>query len=493
MSGTVAERKRLIRVTAGNLRNSHIYVTGHLDFFPPDAFGSSRRSAGSARNSILIELDGLNKTVQTDIACEAKTGKPRRHFRGRAPFREFFQYHGIRPGDSLELERTGDRQYRLSVHRPRESGEHFRVAEFFAGIGLVRLALERHGFQIVFANDIDSDKQEMYQTNFPVREFRLGDIHALKADDIPDADLATASFPCNDLSIAGAMNGIHAGQSSAFWGLVRLLREMHGRRPPLLLLENVPGFLMSHRGKDFEAALLALNELGYACDAFLLDAANFVPQSRLRLFVVGKQAVDADFPFGLKPSPVRTEPLVSFIHGHPNIQWHIRDLPTPPERGASLESVLEDLDDDDPAWWSEERTEYFMNQLSDRHLAIARQMIRQSFYSYGTAFRRVRKGRSMAELRVDGLAGCLRTPRGGSGRQILFKAGRGRRQVRLLTARECARLQGVPDSYRINVPLNQALFGFGDAVCVPVIEWIAENYLVPCLTESLRVLGSSSM
>lgn len=89
----------------------------------------------------------------------------------------------------------------------------------------------------------------------------------------------------------------------------------------------------------------------------------------------------------------------------------------------------------------------------------------------------------MAELRTDGLAGCLRTPKGGSGRQILFKAGKGLYQVRLLTARECARLQGVPDDYQIAVPLNQALFGFGDAVCVPAIEWITQHYLLPSLRE----------
>jgi len=93
----------------------------------------------------------------------------------------------------------------------------------------------------------------------------------------------------------------------------------------------------------------------------------------------------------------------------------------------------------------------------------------------------------MAELRVDGVAGCLRTPRGGSGRQILFKAGKGEYRVRLLTARECARLQGVNDDYKINVPLNQALFGFGDAVCVPVLEWIAENYLLPCIKQMRKV------
>jgi DNA (cytosine-5)-methyltransferase 1 len=124
--------------------------------------------------------------------------------------------------------------------------------------------------------------------------------------------------------------------------------------------------------------------------------------------------------------------------------------------------------------------------MSDRHGAIADEMMRSDEYSYGTVFRRVRNGHSMGELRVDGIAGCLRTPRGGSGRQILFKAGKGQYFARLLTPRECARLQGVPDTYKIEVPLNQALFGFGDAVCVPVIEWIAENYLNPLINSLLR-------
>ena len=88
----------------------------------------------------------------------------------------------------------------------------------------------------------------------------------------------------------------------------------------------------------------------------------------------------------------------------------------------------------------------------------------------------------MAELRTDGIAGCLRTPRGGSGRQILFCAGQGEFRVRLVTPRECARLMGA-DDFKITVPMNQALFGFGDAVCVPVIEWIANNYLNPVLEE----------
>ncbi len=364
-----------------------------------------------------------------------------------------------------------------------ESGP--QVAEFFAGIGLVRLALERQGFRVAFANDIDADKLEIYRDNFGANDFQLGDIHELSAAALPSCDLFTASFPCNDLSIAGARAGLAGGQSSAFWGFVRILRELEQRRPHLVLLENVPGFLTSHGGRDFEAALKALNELGYSCDTFALDAARFVPQSRLRLFVVAKLGEPGRSTFGLQASASRSEALVAFIHSHPEIRWSVEPLPSPPDRDGDLESILEDLPDDHAAWWNQERTDYFMQQLSERHSAIANDMIAGSEYRYGAAFRRVRKGRSMAELRVDGLAGCLRTPRGGSGRQILFKAGKGEHRVRLLTARECARLQGVPDDYRINTRLNKALFGFGDAVCVPVVEWIARHYLRPWLEASL--------
>ncbi len=360
------------------------------------------------------------------------------------------------------------------------------VAEFFAGIGLVRYALERHNWQVLFANDIDKDKLKMYGDNFGVTHFQLEDIHRLSPAKIPPCALYTASFPCNDLSLAGARSGLNGKQSGAFWGVIRLLRSVR-LKPPIILLENVPGFLTSGGGADFESALLALNELGYVCDAFLQDARRFVPHSRVRLFVVAAQGIPAEPVDGLTPSSIRPESLVHFVLSHPNIRWSIRPLPEPRHTRKTLQTILEDLPDNDPYWWNPERAEYFMNQLSPKHLAIARQMIASPLYSYGTAFRRIRKGRSMAELRVDGIAGCLRTPRGGSGRQILFKAGNGKYWVRLLTARECARLQGVADdNFKIQVPLNQALFGFGDAVCVPVIEWIASNYLTPLAMELMR-------
>jgi DNA (cytosine-5)-methyltransferase 1 len=365
-------------------------------------------------------------------------------------------------------------------------------AEFFAGIGLMRKGLESHGWQIAFANDIDPLKEKMYRANFPDAEehFLLGDIHKIPASKTPTVTLATASFPCNDLSLAGGREGLEGMHSSAFWGFIEILAGMGQRRPPLVLIENVVGFLTSHQGRDFETAMLALNDVGYAVDPFILDASWFVPQSRQRLFVVGRKLANVESKAAAPQfyeSAVRPPALAEFIFSHPNIEWSIRSLPQPPKNHSLLPEILEDLSPDSPEWWSRERADYLLNQMSPRHRQIADKMIAGRSWSYGTVFRRVRNEKSMAELRTDGIAGCLRTPRGGSGRQILFKAGRGEYNARLLTPRECARLMGA-DDFKINVPLNQALFGFGDAVCVPAVSWIAQNYLNPLFDEALNPL-----
>lgn len=365
-------------------------------------------------------------------------------------------------------------------------------AEFFAGIGLMRMGLEREGWLADFANDIDRPKSDMYNGHFEddPPTFVVQDVHKLSAEQIPLVALATASFPCNDLSLAGARGGIKTGSSSSFWGFIKLLKEMQDNRPPLVLLENVPGFLTSHGGADFHEALISLNDLGYSVDTFMMNAASFVPQSRERLFVVGVLGTSPDSHQEFKlveqlESETRPAALVHFIQSHNDIGWRIRALPSPPANKTKLKDILEDLKPDAPEWWSLERAEYLLNQMSSRHRAQADKMIAGSRWSYGTVFRRMRNGRSMAELRIDGIAGCLRTPRGGSGRQIVFKAGRGKYFARLLTPREAARLMGA-EGFKITAPTNQALFGFGDAVCVPVIEWIARHYLNPLVNDLIH-------
>lgn len=160
--------------------------------------------------------------------------------------------------------KTGaSKDYTLSRHAVGATGT-WTFAEFFAGIGLMRMGLEAAGWTIAFANDIDEDKREMYAAHFgdAGEHFVLDDIHNLDASKLPTVTLATASFPCTDLSLAGMRKGLGGRQSSAYWGFVRALQELESRRPPIVLLENVAGFLTSHGGKDFHEALSALNSLG---------------------------------------------------------------------------------------------------------------------------------------------------------------------------------------------------------------------------------------
>lgn len=371
------------------------------------------------------------------------------------------------------------------------------VAEYFAGIGLMRLGLERAGWRVVWANDIDAEKRAMYRGHFcddPEEHFHLGDVHSLQPGDVPPTLLATASFPCNDLSLAGARRGLAGAHSSAFWGFIHALEGLGAQKPRIVLLENVAGFLTSNSGEDFRSVCMALNALGYEVDAFLIDAAHFVPQSRVRMFVVGVQAsgnakVSEESPSFFQ-GPGRPAALADFIAWHPEIRWAIRPLPELPSMTHHVREIVEPLSPNSSLWWSRERAAYLLGQMSPRHRRLADAMIAGEKITYGTVFRRVRNGRSMAELRTDGIAGCLRTPRGGSGRQILFAAGGGNYAVRLLSPRECARLMGAGE-FRIadSVTLNQALFGFGDAVCVPVIEWIAAHYLRPLVREDAPSSG----
>ena len=157
------DRIRILKVQPGNLRQSHLYVRGHYDFFPSECIGPSRKKNRKTGCQIEILLDGLDETVRTDLCTDAETGKPRGMFRGRTWVRRFYEYHGTQAGDDLALERLDCRRYRLSVApaNGNGNGRAFTAAEFFAGIGLVRIAFENQGWQVLFANDIDDDKAKM--------------------------------------------------------------------------------------------------------------------------------------------------------------------------------------------------------------------------------------------------------------------------------------------------------------------------------------------
>jgi len=363
--------------------------------------------------------------------------------------------------------------------------------EFFAGIGLVRLGLEQAGWKCLWSNDIDHKKWAMYRGYFWNHggQYVVEDIHNLNGNDLPAADLATCSFPCVDLSLAGYYRGLAFEgneRSSVFWQWIRILDEMGDRRPPLVQVENVLGMISARGGQDFRDAISALNQLGYTCDAFVVDAIHFTPQSRPRLFIIGALgyplAGDAELIFGLRSRATELIPerLYRAITDNQRLRWMHLKLPPLPPATQELAGIIEDLPDNHPSWWPDEKVQrLYQERLSDRHRAIVDDLIGQDRVGYRTAFNRVRKGKTYTEVRNDEFAGCLRTPQGGSGRQIVIAAGQGALRARLMTPREAARLQGVPDEYPLVANFNDNMWGFGDAVAVPVVAWIGAHALNP--------------
>jgi DNA (cytosine-5)-methyltransferase 1 len=360
------------------------------------------------------------------------------------------------------------------------------VAEYFAGIGLVRMGLEPHGWQVSFANDISEKKYEMYETFFPDAEshYVIDDIFDVDAASVPATTLATCSFPCIDLSLAGNMNGIINGEhSSAFWGFIRILKNQGDFAPPLILVENVPGWLYSNKGMDFRVTVQALNELGYACDVFILNALRFTPQSRLRVFLVGTKLPVSRTTTELiltRPKSLLSDRLKQSIIANKDLRWFFNEIPDPPPLNATgLESIIEAMSDEDTRWWSDNDVKRHLAMMEETHSGRVMELLDNQQFSYRTFFRRRRAGKQRAEVRNDDLSGCLRTAVGGSGKQFLIKVGKGEIKMRAMTPREYARLQGVPDEHPITVNGVQALTGFGDAVCVPAISWIARHVLNP--------------
>lgn len=371
-------------------------------------------------------------------------------------------------------------------------------AEYFAGIGLVRLGLEQAGWNIIFSNDWAHKKFEMYSAYFKdeISHYKIQDIFSICPTDIPETLLSTASFPCIDLSLAGNLKGIHGKHSSAFWGFTHIL-ENQARKPRILMLENVSGWLTSNHGKDFRIVIQELNRLGYACDVYAIDAAHFVPQSRLRIFVIGiyTSQLNQDISIFLKrSSSLKTQALEKSILINHDLCWNFLEVPSLPKKPKiELQSIVENIADSDRRWWSDDEIKRHLNMMSSVNLDFLKGLQDLPTYSYCTMYRRVREGKQRAELRKDGLAGCLRTASGGSSRQMLVRVGQGTLGMRLMTPREYARLQGVPDDYPIPSQVNQALTGFGDGVCVTVIIWIAENILNPLIKsfqENMLVLQS---
>lgn len=362
------------------------------------------------------------------------------------------------------------------------------VTEFFGGIGLARIGLEAAGFNVVWTNDYSRDKRQMYEGHFRDagdHEFVLGDVGAVHGADLPGGTaLSWASSPCTDVSLAGDREGLNGRESGTFWHWTRILDELGEDRPPVVTLENVTGLATSHSGEDIAAAVSELNQFGYSVDVLALDARRFLPQSRPRLFMVGAQNPPADDP--ASSSELRPDEL-QVVFGDPSLRTHRAALPAPPPPlTAGLTAAVERLPAKAEQWWDELATSKFLGSLSRiqaNRLAILRT---SQTLTFRTAYRRTRHGVAVWEIRPDDMSGCLRTARGGSSKQAVVQAGRGGVRVRWMTPREYARLMGAPDYTLTGIRRNQAFWGFGDAVCVPAVTWLAEHYLMPLVRGELH-------
>ncbi len=371
--------------------------------------------------------------------------------------------------------------------------------EFFAGIGLVRVGLEPSGWSCVYANDLDPKKRKLYAGRFgDDDQFHLGDVwdrEQVLARLSTPAFLSTASFPCVDLSLAGKWKGLDGAHSSAFFGFTNVLEGLGERKPSLVLIENVTGFVASRDGQDFESATRSLAELGYWLDAFVLDAAHFIPQSRPRVFIVGVHDRLGEPPMARRGSgggwlvdpwvqrieragksirPSRLVELMKRIKLPTGWAAFRMPLPDGPRRDIAELIDLDDAQD----WWDEPAVVKHHDMMSDLHRRHVDGLLAAGGTHVGTIYRRKRYGKTRAETRFDGIAGCLRTPKGGSGRQIVVVVDRGRLRMRWMSPREYARLQGV-DNFPLGENTIQNLYGFGDAVCAPVISWIDAHILTP--------------
>ena len=339
--------------------------------------------------------------------------------------------------------------------------------EFFAGSGLVAQGLSQI-FKAAWANDICEKKAAVYTANHGKKHFHLGSIADVKGADLPRAVLSWASFPCQDLSLAGLTAGIHAERSGLVWQWLRIMDEMP-ERPPFLVAENVTGLISADDGIHYRALHNALRNKGYTVGAVMLDASLWVPQSRQRVFVIAVEN-GMDIPADLidtGPNWAHSDALVKATEGLDGWVWW--KMPAPSKRKNKLSDVIEW----DAACDLPKDSARKLSMIPSSH----RERLSHEGITVAPGYKRTRKGRQVLELRFDDIAGCLRTAQGGSSRQVIVLKRGKRIDTRLLTVREAARLMGAPESYKLPGSYNDGYTAMGDAVAVPVARYLAKHLL----------------
>jgi DNA (cytosine-5)-methyltransferase 1 len=370
----------------------------------------------------------------------------------------------------------------------------FEFYEFFAGAGMARAGLGPN-WRCLFANDFDHKKEKVYRDNWNgAPELKGGDLRKFAISDLPGTpDLVWGSFPCQDLSLAGGGAGLKGERSGTFWPFWTLMKSLiaGGRGPKLMVLENVCGTLTSHGGKDFAAICSALQQADYKFGAVVIDAVLFVPQSRPRLFVVAVQKgmeIPLDL-FGQKPSdlwhPRMLQTALTKLTSKARENWVWWNLQKPRKRNTTFADLIEE-NPESVEWHTRDETRQLLAMMSDLNREKVLEAKRTGKRMVGCIYKRTRRDENKrkvqrAEIRFDDISGCLRTPAGGSSRQLIVLIEGNSVRSRLISSRETARLMGLPDEYRLPENYNEAYHLTGDGVVVPVVRHLAAHLFEPIL------------
>ncbi len=361
---------------------------------------------------------------------------------------------------------------------------------------MVRAGLGK-AWSCAFANDIDPMKCAVYADNWGRRGLIEADIATLDvAPLLQPIDLYWASSPCQDFSLAGkgqGLNGVRSGVFMEWAGMIQRAAEQ-GFAPRIIAFENVTGLMTRNNGRDLVQVLKTLSDLGYRIGAMEIDAAHFLPQSRPRLFIIGvRQDVPVERLMADGPRGVfHTEKVQAFVKRMPTglrrqwVWWHHEP---PGKRRTSLSKIVDQAPDTD--WISDTdvaRLLSLMSEPSQARVAAARS---SGKIEIGMLYKRGRpdeggQNRQRAEIRFDGLAGCLRTPAGGSSRQTIMFVKGNETRARLLSSKEVARLMGLPDRFKMPERYNQAYKVAGDGVAVPIVSYLNKTLFQPILQAERR-------
>lgn len=307
----------------------------------------------------------------------------------------------------------------------------FSFIDLFAGIGGMRIAYENAGGHCVYSNEWNKYSQQTYFANFG--EQPDGDITKVNADDIPDHDILVAGFPCQPFSIAGVSKKQSMGRATGFEDKTQgtlffdVCRILKAKRPKAFMLENVKNLKSHDRGRTFKVITESLEELNYEVFHAILDGQNFVPQHRERILIVGfdRNRYGNDIQFDFDIEPINPKPVM-------------RDI---------LESDI------DCKYTLSDKLWIYLQNYAAKHRAAG------NGFGYGIAD-------------PEGISRTLSARYYKDGSEILIE--QNGKNPRRLTPRECARLQGFPDSFIIPVSDTQAYKQFGNSVVVPLMENVAK-------------------